>query len=182
MKKIIVLILIVILAGLIAFGETTLNASEETSSAPEKYIEIDDTIFDISGVVSEITEEGILIQTESAGVVLVKSDEETVTDASAEIAPGDYITVIYNGIMSRSIPAQITADVIRMYMITGKIVSADPEVCGVMLQTETHGEVYATLPEPWLENTAETLKIYFGGQMTASLPPRISADHVISLG
>ena len=182
MKKIIALILILVLAGLIAFAESNKNAPEEITADVEEIIEPEENIYEISGIITEITEEGILMDSADAGMVLVKSDEETVVDASAEIAPGDYITVIYDGMMSRSIPAQITADLIRMYVITGKIISADPEVCGVLLETETHGEVYATLPEPWLENTAETLKIYFGGQMTASLPPRISADHVISLG
>lgn len=180
MKKILAFILILTLAGLIAFAETNLNASEEIIADAEEYTE--ETIYEVGGIVSEITEEGILIQTSDMGPVLVKSDEETVVDASAEIAAGDYITVIYDGMMSRSIPAQITADLIRMYVLTGKIISADPEVCGVVLETETHGEVYATLPEPWLENTAETLKVYFDGVMTMSLPPRINAQHVVSLG
>lgn len=180
MKKILAFILILTLAGLIAFAETNLNASEEIIADAEEYTE--ETIYEVGGIVSEITEEGILIQTADMGPVLVKSDEETVVDASAEIAAGDYITVIYDGMMSRSIPAQITADLIRMYVLTGKIISADPEVCGVVLETETHGEVYATLPEPWLENTAETLKVYFDGVMTMSLPPRINAQHVVSLG
>ena len=180
MKKILAFILILTLAGLIAFAETNLNASEEIIADTEEYTE--ETIYEVGGIVSEITEEGILIQTADMGPVLVKSDEETVVDASAEIAAGDYITVIYDGMMSRSIPAQITADLIRMYVLTGKIISADPEVCGVVLETETHGEVYATLPEPWLENTAETLKVYFDGVMTMSLPPRINAQHVVSLG
>jgi len=176
MKKLIALILAVILAGLCAFAE---NAPESAGDIPAETIE---NIYTIAGVVSEVTEDGILISSAESGMVLVKSDEETVLDTDSDIAVGDYVTVVYDGMMSRSIPAQITADLIRMYSITGKIIAADPEVCGVLLETESHGEVYAYLPEPWLENTAETLKIYFDGAMTMSLPPQISADYVISLG
>jgi len=182
MKKIIALILIVVLAGLIALAETGAENIAAEEIIETEIAETEEIIYEIAGIVTEMTEEGILVETADMGMVLVKTDDETALDTSAEIAAGDYITVIYDGMMSRSIPAQITADVIRMYTITGKIVSADPEACGVMLETETHGEVYATLPEPWLENTAETLKIYFDGVMTMSLPPRINAQHVISLG
>ena len=174
MKKYIAFILAILLACLCAFA-----AAGEIENTE---IEAEEIIPSVAGVVTEISEEGILIETADTGVVLVKSDDETVVDASAEIAVGDYITVVYDGMMSRSIPAQITADLIRMYFITGKIVSADPEVCGVMLETETHGEVYAYLPEPWLENTAETLKVYFDGAMTMSLPPQIGGQYVVSLG
>ena len=178
MKKIIAMILALMLATLIAFAEAPVeNKMEEI-----EMIETENMIYELSGALVEITEEGYLIDAGESGFFLVKSDAETAVDASGEIAVGDYISVIYDGIMSRSIPAQITADVIRMYSITGKIISADPEVSGVLLETETHGEVYAYLPEPWLENTAETLKVYFDGAMTMSLPPQISGNYVVSLG
>ena len=177
MKKIIVFFLILVLAGLAALAETGITGVDEATLA-----ETEEIIYSVEGIVTEITEEGLLVNAGEDGMVLVKSDAETTLDTVAEIAVGDYITVTYDGMMSRSIPAQITADVIRMYTITGKIIAADPEVNGVLLETETHGEVYATLPEPWLENTAETLKVYFDGVMTMSLPPRINANHVISLG
>ena len=161
MKRIIALLIALMLIGILAFAE---NEPETAEIIPA-----------LEGVVVEVTEDSAyLIETEESGPVLVQIDEETIIDASAEIAAGDYIRVDYDGIMSRSIPAQITADLIRMYSVTGKIIAADPEVNGVLLETETHGEVYAYLPEPWLENTAETITVYFDGAMTMSLPPQIS--------
>ena len=181
MKKLIALVLVAILAVFAAFAGTGEEAAPETIEETLADA-MEETVYSIGGIITEITEEGLLVNAGESGMVLVKTDEETVLDVSGEIAAGDYITVVYGGMMSRSIPAQITADVIRMYVITGKIIAADPENNGVLLETETHGEIYAHLPEPWLENTAETLKIYFEGMMTMSIPPQISANHVISLG
>ena len=183
MKKLLAFLLILLLACLIAFDASSFSATKEIFV--EKVEEIEETgesAHEIAGVVTEITQDCLLIETTDMGAVLVQSDDETALDTGAEISAGDYITVLYDGMMSRSIPARITADAIRMYILTGKIISADPEINSVLLETETQGEVYATLPEPWLENTAETLKIYFDGAMTMSLPPRINAQYVISLG
>ena len=165
MKKILGLMLVLLLTGLSALAVPNDEAEE--------------TIFALEGVVIEVSEDSYLIESEIHGPVQILFNEETIFDTSRDIAIGDYIYTVYNGMMSRSIPAQITAELVRMYAISGKIISADPEVSGVLLETETHGEVYAYLPEPWLENTAETITVYFDGAMTMSLPPQISGNYVI---
>lgn len=64
----------------------------------------------IAGEIVEISEDGILIQTEEMQV-LVKVDVDTVyeMDATHELAEGELIQVIYDGVMTMSLPAQIYA-------------------------------------------------------------------------
>lgn len=180
MKRIFALLIALMLTGVFAFAEE-INAAPADEGIEASIAEETELVHTISGLVTEVNDEGLLVEDAQIGAVLIKSDAETVLQADAEIVAGDYIHVIYDGMMTRSIPPQVTADLIEMYTITGKIISADPEVNGVLLETETHGEVYAYLPEPWLENTAETLKVYFNGAMTMSIPPQISGDYVVSL-
>ena len=138
----------------------------------------------IEGLVLEISEDGgYLINTETHGEVMALMNEETFVESDGEISVGDYLYIDYDGQMTRSLPPQITASVIRMYRIEGAIVEHFAEENAVMLSTETHGEVYATLPEEWSgqEIDAESLTIYFNGAMTMSLPPQINAGFVAPL-
>lgn len=138
-------------------------------------------LISIDGLVLEINEDGsYLINTETHGEVIVLVNEETYVEAENEISVGDYVYIDYNGQMTRSLPPQITASVVRMYRMTGSITEHFAEENAVMLSTETHGEVFVTLPEIWAgqEIDVEALTVYFNGAMSMSLPPRINAGFV----
>lgn len=167
MKKMIALItavLLVIAVGCAAYSES--DAEQLVS---------------MEGLVSEITEEGYMIETEEFGVVQVLVSEETYTETSRDVAAGDYLYIDYNGQMTRSIPPQVTASAIRMHCIEGTISEIFADENAVLLSTESHGEVYAVLPEVWnvAEIEAEILTVYFNGAMTMSLPPQIGAGFVV---
>jgi len=135
----------------------------------------------LEGLVLEIAEDGsYLINTELHGEVQVLVTEETFVESENEIAVGDYVYIDYDGQMTRSLPAQITASVVRMFRMEGSIVEHFAEENAVLLSTETHGEVYVTLPQEWAgaEIDAEALTVYFNGAMTMSLPPRVNAGFV----
>ena len=135
----------------------------------------------LEGVVSELTEEGYLIENEEFGAVQVLVSDETYTEAGRDIVAGDYLYIDYSGRMTRSIPPQVTASAVRMYCLEGSITEVFAEENAVMLFTETHGDVFVVLPEEWnaAEIDSEVISVYFNGAMTMSLPPQIGAGHVV---
>lgn len=134
----------------------------------------------LAGVVTEITDEGMLVSTEAYGDVMVLIGEGCATDASRAIICGDYVHVDYDGKMTRSLPAQVTASAVRMYCLTGSVAESYPEENAVLLITETHGEVFVRLPKDAKEVFAPQVTCYFNGVMTMSLPPQISADLIVA--
>lgn len=165
MKKIIAILLAALLVCFAAFAEPAAEA-----------------LVSMEGTVLEIAEDGsYLINTEEHGEVQVLISEETYIEASRDIAVGDYLYIDYSGQMTRSIPPQITASVVRMHVLEGSVIELFAEENAAMLMTETHGEVYVTLPEYWnaAEIEVEVLTVYFDGVMTMSLPPQVNAGHVV---
>lgn len=164
MKKIFAILLAALLVCISAFAEP-----------------IAEEMISIEGFVVEITEEGYLIETSDLGEVMVLTHEETYTETVRDILPGDYLYIDYNGMMTRSLPPQINASVIRMHVLSGSIVESNAEENSVLLNTDTHGEVIVFLPEVWAGQAldCENLTVYFNGAMTMSLPAQIGAGFVI---
>ena len=106
----------------------------------------------LSGVVIGLEAGGILIQTQEAGEVLVKFGEETQFEGSGQanlqeaLTPGAYLTVLYNGAMTRSLPPQITADKIIQHKISGTVTQVN-ENSVLVDQGGEAGEVLVHLPE-----------------------------------
>lgn len=135
----------------------------------------------LEGVVLEISEEGLLIETEAQGEVLVLQDDDTVSDTDADIAVGDYIIIDYDGAMTKSLPPQVTADVVRMHKLTGEISEVYADENALLLNDPEKGEVYVHLPESWKEAEIDfpNVIVYFNGAMTMSLPGQISASYIV---
>lgn len=167
MKKIIALVL----AALLALGMVFAASSETAAEAPVL----------LTGIVIEVTEDGYLVETAEHGEVMVLVGEETFVEASGEIGAGDYLYIDYDGKMTRSLPPQVSASVVRMHRLQGSVIEFIAEENAVMLSTETHGDVRVILPEAWAgqELDAEALTVYSDGAMTMSLPPQIGAGYVI---
>ncbi|MBQ3222122.1 MAG: hypothetical protein IJB41_00770 [Clostridia bacterium] len=135
----------------------------------------------ISGVIVELTEEGLLIENAENGQILVITGEETVFETTGDIQPGDYIYVDYNGQMTFSLPAQIGATVVRMHKLEGEITEIYAEENAVLLNNAEMGDVYVYLPEEYKNAAIDFahMTVYFDGAMTMSLPGKISAGLVI---
>ena len=164
MKKIIA---ILIAALLVCFAAAAEPVSEELVS--------------MEGMVIEITDEGWLIESAELGEVIVLASDETYIETSRDILPGDYLYIDYNGMMTRSIPPQVSASVARMHVLSGSVAESNPEENTVLLNAESHGEVIVHLPEDWAgkEIDVESLTVYFNGAMTMSLPAQIGAGYVV---
>lgn len=167
MKKLSIFLAIALLFGFAALSEP---ASE--------------VLVSMQGTVLEIDENGnYLIDTAELGEVLVQISEATFLETDREIAAGDFLYIDYDGRMSRSLPPQITASVVRMHCLTGMIVETYPEENAVLLQTDALGEVFVRLPDDWAgqEIAAESMIVYYNGAITMSLPGQISAGFALPL-
>ena len=165
MKKIVALVLIAVIGCIAAFAE---NNVENNVMAGGTVIGFND-------------DGGYIIENAEHGMIEVAVNEETYAETMRDIAAGDYIFVEYDGQMTRSIPPQVNAVSVRMYVLEGDIVEHSAEEDAVTLMTETHGEVYVTLPEEWKDTEIdfEYMTVYFDGVMTMSLPPRMNGAYVV---
>ena len=134
MKNIFALILIVLMAIMPVMAEIAV----EEESIPEVYM--------IEGVVAQNDENGILVNTAEMGPVLVMINDETLWEGTETLEAGDYAYVDYNGMMTRALPGQINAMVIRSYRMEGTVTEVMSEENAMLISTETHGNVYVTLP------------------------------------
>ena len=163
---------IVVTDGLMtsALDQIIVNATE---IVPLPFVQ---EIFDIAGVVTEITGEYILITTADGQLVQANLFEETFVDGK-EIVVGDYIHVTYNGMMTFSIPAQIAALHVACYAHTGVI--SDLNETGFILSTELE-PIFVNAPAELLEGLADgqTVTVYSNGAMTMSLPAQIGAEMI----
>lgn len=124
-----------ILTALIALSMLLCAAASAETLQPEE--------FKLSGLITSIEEDGsLLLQTGTNGDVLVRIAEDAVLTGVTEYKPGQYVYVTYGGIMTMSLPAQITAQEIRSFYLTGEVAAvaghnvalktADGDVCVVL--------------------------------------------------
>lgn len=170
MKKLFAMLLALVLAMMTLSvwaeeGETELPVEGELITA-----------YDLSGYVMDVTDETILLKTPDGLYVEAKLTDETTAEGTAA-AIGDYIHVIYNGMMTRSLPAQITAEHVRSSKLTGVV--ADMTENGFTIVTDSDEYlVNAEADKLTGIQTGMTATVYFNGAMTMSLPAQVSAEHI----
>ena len=130
----------------------------------------------IEGFVMDVLDESILLKTRDGLYVEALLNEETFFDGK-DVVIGDYVQIDYSGMMSRSIPAQITAVVVRDHMLMGVVSELSEN--GFTL---TFGEeIYAvTADAALLEGIQDGMfvTVYFNGMMTRMIPAGVTALHV----
>ncbi|MBR6668387.1 MAG: hypothetical protein IKL25_08525 [Clostridia bacterium] len=168
MKKFFLMLLALMLAA------TTLTAfAEEDSAIPSPEAE---EIVLLEGFVMEVLDESILLQTRDGLYVEALLTPDTVLEGK-EPAIGDYVSVAYNGMMTRSIPAQITAIHIGNHMLMG-LVSELTEDSFLLTFGE---EVYQVNADAALLEGIQDgmfVTVYHKGMMTMSLPAQVIALHI----
>ena len=133
-------------------------------------------VFDMAGPITEIGEGFIMIQTADGQLVQVNTFEETLFEGKA-VEVGDFIHVTYNGMMTFSIPAQISAQKIGCYAHTGVV----GEITEGQFALETEMEmilVNATAEQIEGIEAGMTVTVYSNGAMTMSLPAQIGAEFI----
>lgn len=137
-------------------------------------------IYEMTGTVDEITDTSILITNADGQQVQVNLHEETLWEGK-EPAQGDLLHILYNGMMTRSLPPQINALRIGCYVFTGAIVEMTET--GFTLDTgDDVIEVHAAADLLTGLETGSTVTVYFNGAMTMSLPAQIGAELIVPAG
>ncbi len=154
---------------------TTLTAFAEDALPSPDADELADFVL-LDAFVMNVTAESLLLQDRTGMLVEALIDENTVFEGK-DVAIGDFVQVVYNGMMTRSLPGQITAQLIRNNMLMGIVSELTEE--GFLL---TYGEeIYqvnadASLLEGIQDGMFVTL--YHNGMMTRSIPAMVTALHI----
>ena len=164
--------IIVAINGLMTAGldQITVNATEILP------LPVVQELYDLSGVVAEITDAFILITTADGQQVQANLFDETFFEGK-EIEAGDFVHITYNGMMTFSIPAQIAALKVGCYTHEGEISSLNET--GFILNTAME-IILVNAPAELLANLADgmTVTVYSNGAMTMSLPAQIGAEMI----
>ena len=128
------------------------------------------------GYVLEILEDGaFLLLNQDNQTVQVNTDQDTVVDLSDALHAGQYVFVDFDGITTRSIPAQLYAQRIYGAVLNG-VVSAVQDREVTPIEDETQQEYIVHLPDDLeLPVEGEHIAVYFNGAVTMSLPAQLGA-------
>ena len=166
---------LMLLAMMLAMTTLTVFAEDEAVIPSSDADDLADFAL-LEGFVMDVQDEFILVQTRDGLVVEALLTEETILEGK-DAAIGDYIHIAYNGMMTRSVPAQITAEHIGNYMLMG-VVSELSETGFVLTFGE---EVYQVNAQASLLASIQNdmfVTLFHNGQMTMSIPAQVSASHI----
>ena len=137
----------------------------------------------LQGLITEVQSGYFLLSDATLGEVRVNLDD-TLTRyegvaSEATLAPGQYVYVDYSGVITRSMPPQVTALKVRCFTVSGSVseilqsgflVTGDPVLGDVVIHIgEGMPTVYQGVP----------ITVYFSGVMAMSMPPQVQADYLV---
>ena len=133
----------------------------------------------LTGVITGITDEYVLLDVGDMGQIQANLSEDTLIEGVEELAIGQTAIVTYDGKMTRSLPAQITALRVGVYEVRGTVKTMEDGRITVE-KTEGGDEVVLTLPEnaPALA-VGDVITAYTTGISTMSLPPQMNAIAIV---
>lgn len=131
------------------------------------------------GTITEMRDNGsfLIEQLDNGTPVQVNVPEDLTYEAAWTLGVGDVVIVSYNGIMTRSMPGQITAQAIRSASIEGIVAEVGNEQNRILIDSQEYGQVFATLPEGEKaeDYLNKTVRVFFNGIMAMSLPGQVHA-------
>lgn len=155
------------------------SAPEATQTAEPDANEQD--IYTLGGEVTEVGEDYFVIKDAELGEVQVNFGDDSLFEGveADELAAGQYVFVLYDGKMTRSLPPQVFALRVSMYTVSGEITGME-DGRATLVRDEIGDEVILTLPQDAPQLSAgDRVTAYTNGMMTMSLPPQMIAVKVI---
>ena len=166
-------------------SDPVLNEGAEIQAADDEAgtdaAALEEEVFEVAelyGSVTEVTDQHIMLDVQQMGAVQVFITDDTLIEGVETVEIGQVVKVIYDGKMTRSIPAQITAMLIGVYVVEGEVKSVE-EGSMTVVRTDEQDEVIISLPEGVQVSAGEKVTVYTNGAMTMSLPPQMNAIAVI---
>ena len=153
--------------------------TQEEAEAEALSEEAEIELVTLTGVITEITDEVVLLDAGEMGQIQANLSEDTLIEGVEELAVGQTAIVTYDGKMTRSLPAQITALRVGVYEVRGTVKALEEGRITVE-KSEGGDEVVLTLPENAPElAVGDTVTVYTTGISTMSLPPQMNAVAVV---
>lgn len=200
MKKLMIAALALLLAvgALVALAENNAKEAPQdiaTDVAETEQVTIDGTaeadgvseedempeVFMLGGEVTEVGEGYFVMADAELGEVQVNLGDDSAFDGVEldELAAGQYVYVIYDGKMTRSLPPQVFALRVSMYATTGEITELT-EGKMTLVRDEIGDEVIISLPQdaPALA-VGDHVTAYTTGIMTMSIPAQMNAVKIV---
>ena len=199
MKKLMIAALALLLAvgALVALAENNTKETPldiATDVAETENVTIDGTeadgvseedelpeIFMLGGEITEVGEGYFVMTDAELGEVQVNLGDDSAFDGVEpdELAVGQYVYVIYDGKMTRSLPPQVFALRVSMYVTVGEITELT-EGRMTLVRDEIGDEVIISLPQdaPAL-SVGDHVTAYTTGIMTMSIPAQMNAVKVV---
>ena len=136
----------------------------------------------LQGLITKVGDGYLLLTDETLGEVRVNMDDTITTYEGVAgkdiMVVGQYAFITYNGIMTRSIPPQVTATKVSVFVVQGTVgeiftsgykVEGDAVLGKVLVHMgEGFPSVYQGVP----------ITIYYNGVMALSMPPQINAVYI----
>ena len=139
-----------------------------------------DTI--LEGIITEIVDDGFVLEDAQQGEVMLNTSDATVFDGillDSELTVGQYVFVEYDGRMTFSLPPQAHADRVVCNVLTGSVVEV-LEDGSILMNDDTFGETIVHLGEGMNHVYAGMpITVYYDGVMTLSLPGQANASHIV---
>lgn len=135
-------------------------------------------VYTLMGQITEIGGDYIVLDDAQSGETKVNLFADTVFEGVEQgaLAAGQYAVVLYNGIMTRSLPPIVTATKVSVYEITGTVAEVQADGRVLIDRADVSDQVLATLPEgAKTPAVGDAITIYTSGIMTMSLPPQVNA-------
>ena len=169
MKKFFLMLLALMLAL------TTLTAFAEEDGPSAEANDLADVVL-LDGFITDVLDDSLLLLTKDGLAVEALLNEDTIFEGK-NVAIGDYVQIVYNGIMTRSLPAKITAMAVRNHMLMGVV--SDLAETGFTL---TFGEeIYQVSADAALLEGIQDgmcITLYYNGMMTRMIPAGVTAMHI----
>ena len=135
----------------------------------------------LGGEVTDVGEGYFVMADAELGEVQVNLGDDSAFDGVEmdELAAGQYVYVIYDGKMTRSLPPQVFALRVSMYATTGEITELT-EGKMTLVRDEIGDEVIISLPQdaPALA-VGDHVTAYTTGIMTMSIPAQMNAVKIV---
>ena len=200
MKKLMIAALVLLLAvgALVALAENNTKETPldiATDVAETESVTIDEAaetdgvseedgmpeVFMLGGEVTEVGEGYFVMTDAELGEVQVNLGDDSAFDGveQGELAVGQYVYVIYDGKMTRSLPPQVFALRVSMYATTGEITELS-EGKMTLVRDEIGDEIIISLPQdaPALA-VGDHVTAYTTGIMTLSIPAQMNAVKIV---
>ena len=154
------------------------SAQPEATDGTENPEEETQEIQTLTGEILEVGGDFILLRDEQLGEVHINFTEDTEFEGAGRetLVAGQYAVVLYNGVMTRSLPPIATAMKVGVYEITGAVAQVQEDGRVLIDRADVSSQVLATLPEgAQTPEVGETITLYTNGVMTLSLPAQVNA-------